>query len=97
MSEERIERISLAEKRDMMFENFRTNIRVLRALKGLSGVECSEKIGLKDGKRLIALEYGRSNPTMEEMILIANFFNETIDNILNKDATITFTNKGGKS
>ena len=90
MSEERIERITLAEKRDMMYEKFRTNVRILRAHKGISGSDCSKEIGLKDGKRLIALEYGRSNPTMEEMIAISKYFSVTIDDLLSKEAKIEF-------
>lgn len=86
----KLERVTLAEARDMMYEKFRTNIRLLRAKEGWSGCEAGEKIGLKNGKRMIDLEYGRANPTMEEMILISNCFKQSIDNILHKDATVTF-------
>lgn len=88
--ESRLERVSLAEKRDMMYEKFRTNLRLLRAHKGWSGVEAGEIIGLKSGKRMIDLEYGKANPTMEEMILISKCFGQAIDDILNKDAKIIF-------
>lgn len=86
----KLERVTLAEARDMMYEKFRTNIRLLRAKEGWSGCEAGEKIGLKNGKRVIDLEYGRGNPTMEEMILISNAFKVPIDSILHKDAQITF-------
>lgn len=86
----KLERVTLAEARDMMYEKFRTNIRLLRAKEGWSGCEAGEKIGLKNGKRMIDLEYGRANPTMEEMILISTCFKQSIDNILHKDATVTF-------
>ncbi len=87
----KLERVSLAEARDMMYERFRTNCRVLRAMKGWSGVEAGEAIGLKNGKRMIDLEYGRANPSMEEMILISKCFGFSIDQILHKDIVITFT------
>lgn len=86
----KLERVSLSKVRDMLYEKFRTNIRLLRAKEGWSGLEASEKIGLKNGKRMIDLEYGRANPTMEEMILISKCFNQTIDDILYKEAKITF-------
>lgn len=86
----KLERVTLAEARDMMYEKFRTNIRLLRAKQGWSGCEAGEKIGLKNGKRMIDLEYGRGNPTMEEMLLISIAFKVSIDNILHKEAQIIF-------
>lgn len=87
---DRLERVSLSEVRDMIYEKFRTNIRLLRAKKGWSGTEASEKIGLKNGKRMIDLEYGRANPSMEEMLLISKAFDVSIDSLLHKEAKITF-------
>lgn len=89
-AEARLERVSLAEARNMIYEKFRSNIRILRAKQGWSGTEASDKIGLKNGKRMIDLEYGRANPDMDEMLLIAKHFNVKIDDLLNKDAKITF-------
>lgn len=86
----KLERVTLSEARDMIYEKFRTNIRLLRAKEGWSGCEAGDRIGLKNGKRMIDLEYGRANPTMEEMILISNTFKVPIDNILNKTAQISF-------
>jgi DNA-binding XRE family transcriptional regulator len=86
----KLERVSLAEARDMMYEKFRTNIRVLRAREGWSGCKAGEVIGLKNGKRMINLEYGRANPTMEEMLLISKCFNQSIDDILHKTIKIVF-------
>lgn len=86
----RYERLTLSEQRDMMYEKFRTNIRVLRAITNLSGVEASKNIGLKHGRRLIQLEYGTGSPSMEEMILISKFYGHPIDDILNKNIKITF-------
>ncbi len=86
----KLETLTLAEARGLVYEKFRANIRLLRAKEGWSGCEASEKIGLKNGKRIIDLEYGRANPTMEEMILISNCFKQSIDNILHKNAKVTF-------
>lgn len=88
--EGRLERVSLSEARDQLYEKFRTNCRMLRAQKGWSGVEAGEKIGLKDGKRMITLEYGKGNPTIEEVMLISKCFDITIDDLMHKTAEITF-------
>lgn len=89
-SDNKLERVSLAEARNMLYEKFRTNIRLLRAKKGWSGCYAGEKIGLKNGKRMIDLEYGRANPEMEEMLLIAKCFDVKIDDLMHKEAVITF-------
>lgn len=86
----KLERVSLAEARNMIYEKFRTNIGILRAKEGLSGCEAGEKIGLKNGKRMIDLEYGRATPELEEVMLISKYFNVSIDEIINKSATIIF-------
>lgn len=87
----KLERVSLAEARDMVYEKFRTNCRLLRAKFGWSGVEAGEKIGLKNGKRMIDLEYGRANPTIEELLLITKCFNVSMDDLMHKEANIFFT------
>jgi ribosome-binding protein aMBF1 (putative translation factor) len=86
----RPERITLAEARDMIYEKFRTNCRLLRAKRGWSGVEAGEKIGLKNGKRMIDLEYGRANPTIDELLLITKCFCVSMDNLMHKEANIIF-------
>jgi transcriptional regulator with XRE-family HTH domain len=86
----RPERITLAEARDMIYEKFRTNCRLLRAKKGWSGVEAGEKIGLKNGKRMIDLEYGRANPTIDELLLITKCFIVSMDDLMHKEAKIVF-------
>lgn len=86
----KLERVSLAEARNTLYEKFRTNIRLLRAKKGWSGIEAGEKIGLKNGKRMIDLEYGRATPDLEEIILIAKFFDVKMDDLLHKEAMVTF-------
>lgn len=89
-SDNKLERVSLAEARNMLYEKFRTNIRLLRAKKGWSGIEAGEKIGLKNGKRMIDLEYGRANPDMEEMVLIAKCFDVKMDDLMHNEAVIIF-------
>ena len=86
----KLERVSLAEARDMIYEKFRTNCRLLRAKKGWSGVEAGDKIGLKNGKRMIDLEYGRANPTIEELLLITKCFSVSMDELMHKEAKIIF-------
>ena len=92
MGDNKMERVSLAKARDMMWEKFRTNIRLLRAKEGWSGVEAGEKIGLKNGKRMIELEYGRGNPTSEELMLISKCCNVSLTMLIEMDATVTFVN-----
>jgi DNA-binding XRE family transcriptional regulator len=86
----RPERLTLAESRDMIYEKFRTNLRILRGQTKISAVNLAKKIGIESGSRISALEYGRGNPTMEETILIAKYFNVTMDDLINKKAIITF-------
>lgn len=86
----KLERIGLSDKRDLLYEKFRTNLRVIRAFKGISASEASEKIGLKHGKRLVQLEYGTANPSFEEIILITRHYNVNIDDMLNKEISYSF-------
>lgn len=86
----REERYTLFEGREKMYERFRTNIRILRAVSGLSGVEAAQAIGLRDGKHVLNLEYGRCRPDIDELILIAQHYHHKTDDILNKDIQITF-------
>lgn len=86
----RPERLKLSESRDMLFEKFRTNLRVLRGQTKVSAVELSKEIGLKSGSRITDLEYGRGTPEMEEVILIANYFKVKLDEIIYKEAKIYF-------
>jgi DNA-binding XRE family transcriptional regulator len=88
--QDRQERISLSQKREMMYEKFRTNTRLLRAKVGVSGCEASEKMGLKNGKRLIDLEYGRAHPTLEEVMMIAEYFKVSTNDLLYGEAKIIF-------
>jgi hypothetical protein len=65
----REERLTLKQTRDKTFDNFRRNLRVLRAMQDISATELSTKISLKNGARFVDLEYGRGNPTTEELRL----------------------------
>lgn len=87
----RPERLTLAQSRDLFYERFRTNLRILCGSVELSMVELSEKMKLRSGKRITDLQYGhRGNPTMEELHIITKYFGITIDEILYKEAKITF-------
>lgn len=87
---ERPERLSLRKSRDIIYEKFRTNLRTLCAASSLSMIDISKDAGMESGKRITDLQYGRANPTMEEMIVISKYFKIAIDELLNKTATITF-------
>ena len=87
---ERPERLTLSESRNILYEKFRTNLRILRGQTNISGVELSKEIGLESGARITNLEYGRATPSMEEVICIASYFNVSLDEIINKQATILF-------
>ena len=87
----REERLKLKETRDLKYDTFRRNLRILRASIDLSGVELSTKLGLHSGARCLDLEYGRSGvPDLWEVDTIAQYFKITIDQLLNQNATISF-------
>jgi len=86
----REERLTLKESRDKRYEKFRRNLRVLRASVDMSAVELSKKMKLKNGKRCVDLEYGRGNPTLEELISISKHFSVSTDDMLNKSVKIAF-------
>lgn len=87
---ERPERLTLKKSRDLVYEKFRTNLRTLCAASSLSMIDISKDSGLESGKRITDLQYGRGNPSMDEMIVISKYFKISIDDLLNKTATITF-------
>lgn len=87
----REERLKLKETRDLSYDNFRRNLRILRGGQDLSGVELATKLGLHSGTRCLDLEYGRSGtPTVWELDTISKYFQITIDDLLNKKAAVTF-------
>lgn len=86
------ERITSKSHKDKLYYNFRKNLRILRAREDISGTELATKLNLKRGTRIIDLEYGRSaSPSFEELNAIANYFRVTIDDLVNKEALISFT------
>lgn len=86
----RLERLSLAESRDKKYEKFYRNLRILHGSSNLSGTDLAKKLGLKNGARFLALQYGRGNPTIEELIAICNHFKISLDDIMSKEAKIKF-------
>lgn len=97
MNNQREERLSLSDSRDMMYENFRTNIWLLRTFKGMSCVELANELhnkfrltGNLRGKRLIDIEYGRANPTIDEVNAFAKYFGISISDIFEKERKLSF-------
>ena len=87
---ERPERLTLREGRDLFYEKFRTNLRILKGSTKITAVKLAEEMGLKSGARFTELEYGKSSPTVEEIMCIAKYFNVTMDDLMNKEAIIKF-------
>lgn len=87
---ERVERLSLAESRNKVFEKFYNNLRVLCAMETISMVELARKLKLASGKRLYDLCYGRGTPSSEELIVLTKHFGITIDQLLYKRAGIAW-------
>ncbi len=90
VTEGRDERRTLAEGRDKIFEKFYTNVRILCALQTISMVDLSREMGMKSGKRLYDLSYGRGTPSTEELMALAKKFNCTMDDLLTRTATVKF-------
>lgn len=86
----REERLTLKDSRNMAFEKFRRNIKILHGSQNLSGVEIAKKMNIKNGARYISLQYGRGNPETDELLAIAKYFKIGLDDLLFKDAKITF-------
>ena len=86
----RPERLTLSESRNMIYEKFRRNLCILRAAHDISGVDFAREIGCHSGKRIHDLESGRGVPTIEEVLVIVQYFKITMDDLLNKNAHITF-------
>jgi DNA-binding XRE family transcriptional regulator len=68
----------------------RTNLRLLRAKVGLSAEALGKEIGFAKHYRFIDLEYGRGTPKLDEIEMIARFFEITIDDLLYKKARLIF-------
>jgi len=68
---------------------FRKNIVKVRAVRGWSARELSEKAKLKQQKRILDIEEGRGTPSLEEVCSICKTLGYSIDEMLYKEATIT--------
>jgi len=90
LKNERIERKSLSDKRDMIYAKFYDNIRLLVATETESMVNVARELGLKSGSRLYDFCYGRCSPSTAELISLSAHYKTTIDNLLNKKASITW-------
>lgn len=66
---------------------FGKNIKKIRGVKGLSQQAFADLFDLKRGT-LGAYEEGRSEPKIDTIILIANYFSISIDNILTAELTV---------
>lgn len=66
---------------------FGKNIKKIRSVKGLSQQAFADLFGLKRGT-LGAYEEGRSEPRIDTIIKIANYFSIQIDNLLTNDITV---------
>lgn len=86
----RLERLSLSESRDKLYENFYNNIRLLVASETMSMVDLSRTLQLKSGSRINDLCYGRGVPSSEELIVLSRHYKCTIDDMLNKTAFISW-------
>lgn len=93
---QRDERLSLADQRNMNYEAFRNNIRLLRHYRCISAVEMAELLPPSpaiSGKRIIDLEYGRSNPTTDEILNLTKFFNVSLTDLMQREARVSFVDE----
>jgi hypothetical protein len=86
----RLERMSLAESRDKIFDKFYNNIRLLVATEKISMVDLSRKLSLKSGTRISDMCYGKAIPSTEELIILAKHYGCTIDHLLNARVIIAW-------
>lgn len=84
-------RTSLTEDRLKTFETFRINLRLLRHSKDMSALALGKDIGFEKAYRIIDLEEGKATaPKLEEVMMIAKYFDITIDKLLFYKAEIKF-------
>jgi transcriptional regulator with XRE-family HTH domain len=70
-----------------VLENFKHNLRLLRASKSISGVELSQELNMPI-KRINDLEEGRLPPKLDDLIKICSFYNISFDDILVRKITL---------
>jgi transcriptional regulator with XRE-family HTH domain len=86
-----LQQVTLSEKRMKEYENFRSNLKMLRHSTDLSAENLAKQLGFLKQYRISDLEYGRAKvPTIDEIKIISVFFNVTIDQLLYKRAKIYF-------
>lgn len=84
-------KVSLTEERLKEFELFRRNLRLLRATTGLSAEQLGKDLGMPKYHRIVDLEYGRATqPKLDEVKIISEYFKVSIDELLYKKAVISF-------
>lgn len=93
IGKKRNERLSLSESRNMIYEKFYNNLRLLVAGQQDSMVELARKLNLKSGNRVNDLCYGRGVPSTEELMILGKHFNCSIDDLLYNTAIITWIQK----
>jgi len=69
---------------------FRTNIIRVRAFRGLTSRELSERAELRQLKRVSDIEEGRGKPTLEEVMAICRVLEVSIDEMLYRQPKIQF-------
>lgn len=89
----REERLSLSESRDMIYDKFYNNLRLLVASQTASMVELARQLNLKSGTRISDLCYGRGVPSTEELMILGRHFNCSIDDLLYNTAIISWIRK----
>jgi len=82
-------KVSLTEERLAEFALFRRNLRLLRAVTGLSAEALGKAMNFPKHYRINDLEYGRATaPKLDEVKKISDYFKVSIDDLLYKTATI---------
>jgi DNA-binding XRE family transcriptional regulator len=74
---------NISERVKRSLDEFRYNLRLLRATTELSSKELSAKLGMSPS-RIIDLEEGRMPPKMEDAITIAMFFSITLSDLFSR-------------
>lgn len=80
----------LSEENFKRFANLRRNLRLLRAHAGCSAQALGKEVGFKKYYRINDLEEGRGIPKLEEIEILAKYFNISIDDLLYKKGRIIF-------
>lgn len=89
----RQERLSLSESRDKIYDAFYNNLRLLVAAEPESMVDLARKLNLKSGSRVCDLCYGKGAPSTEELMVLASYFECSIDDLLYNKAIISWIRK----